>query len=389
MTFEQEFRTRSQTVDIWQTTDIDWKILENISHHFEELRQKLESTALALADYLQKDPSVHSVRWRIKNCDHLIDKIIRKKSEKNKKYLNISADNFANIVTDLIGLRALHLFKDDGRKIHERLCLNYSFAEKPVLNMRVGDSELTDYDNIKIKYHTAGYRSAHYILKVGFQKKPVIAELQVRTIFEEGWSEIDHIIRYPNGTDQLQSELLSILNRLAGNADELGSFVQQLSVAQKEQALETKRLELEAERLDNERKDAINKLEKLIKNRNENKSSENIDGLMEQISKVKELELPAAIRFTKTNDSFGFAKINAAISAMERGSAIAQIEKAINSELKASLMVEEAIKSEAKASEIIREALKNETRASEIIKNALNSNISAAAIVNGAFRSVL
>jgi hypothetical protein len=52
----------------------------------------------------------------------------------------------------------------------------------------------------------------------------------VRTIFEEGWSEIDHNIRYPNFSDNpLTNNLLMILNRLAGSADEMSSFVQELS----------------------------------------------------------------------------------------------------------------------------------------------------------------
>jgi hypothetical protein len=54
----------------------------------------------------------------------------------------------------------------------------------------------------------------------------VLAEVQVRTIFEEGWSEIDHRIRYPYDMDNLLlSQFLVIFNRLAGSADEMGSFI--------------------------------------------------------------------------------------------------------------------------------------------------------------------
>ena len=45
--------------------------------------------------------------------------------------------------------------------------------------------------------HHFGYRSVHYLLKSLPGKRVHIAELQVRTLFEEGWSEIDHQVRYP------------------------------------------------------------------------------------------------------------------------------------------------------------------------------------------------
>ena len=60
-------------------------------------------------------------------------------------------------------------------------------------------------------------------------------ELQVRTIFEEAWSEIDHKIRYPYFMhDKLFSEYLLILNRLAGSADEMGTYIKFLQVEQQE-----------------------------------------------------------------------------------------------------------------------------------------------------------
>ena len=51
----------------------------------------------------------------------------------------------------------------------------------------------------------------------------------MRTIFEEGWSEIDHQLRYPYDVDNvIISEYLAVFNRLAGNADEMGSFIKRL-----------------------------------------------------------------------------------------------------------------------------------------------------------------
>jgi hypothetical protein len=70
-------------------------------------------------------------------------------------------------------------------------------------------------------------------------------ELQVRTIFEEGWSEIDHRIRYPRQSDNpYLANFLAIFNRLAGSADEMGTFIKALAghvTAQAEKMAEQER----------------------------------------------------------------------------------------------------------------------------------------------------
>lgn len=100
-------------------------------------------------------------------------------------------------------------------------------AEDPVAYIREGDdkSQLEEA-GIEVKVHRAGYRSIHYV----FTSKPfnseVVFEVQTRTLFEEGWSEIDHKVRYPNfSDDKLIESILQTFNRIAGSADEIGSFV--------------------------------------------------------------------------------------------------------------------------------------------------------------------
>ncbi|EKH2437192.1 hypothetical protein O4M18_004240 [Escherichia coli] len=81
----------------------------------------------------------------------------------------------------------------------------------------------------RIKLHDAGYRSVHYVIKTRPIKDEIFTEIQVRTIFEEGWSEIDHRIRYPDiSDDHLINHFLMIFNRLAGSADEMGAFIFEL-----------------------------------------------------------------------------------------------------------------------------------------------------------------
>lgn len=59
----------------------------------------------------------------------------------------------------------------------------------------------------------------------------VPVEIQTRSIFEEGWSEINHKLLYKRGNLRLDEEILlkqasSILSSLAGDCDTLGELIE-------------------------------------------------------------------------------------------------------------------------------------------------------------------
>ncbi|WNM18642.1 hypothetical protein [Flavobacterium capsici] len=213
----------------FKNTGLTWSELQIIHDDYIESIPKLESSAIYIFNRLMKTPNVHSVRYRIKDAEHVIEKIIRKKIKTPK--LDINLTNYKIQITDLIGLRALHLFKEDWLSIHEMITSSWDLKETPVANYREGDS--SDYKKkfeelgCEVKEHPFGYRSVHYIIETKPDKTKYFAEIQVRTIFEEAWSEIDHTIRYPyDQNNPIFGQFLMILNRLAGSADEMGTFIQ-------------------------------------------------------------------------------------------------------------------------------------------------------------------
>ena len=65
----------------------------------------------------------------------------------------------------------------------------------------------------------------HYIIKY----KGQYIELQGRTLFEEGWGEVDHDIVYKNAEDdEMLRDYSKLLNRLSGLADEMSSYFRRL-----------------------------------------------------------------------------------------------------------------------------------------------------------------
>lgn len=262
-TFKEKFSSFSSLkAEELDSTTADWKILEEIFQDHLANEENLKSIAQACAGLLQGFPEVHSVRWRVKSAYHLIDKIIRKIKKNPDKYNGINAENYFAKITDLVGLRVLHLFKSSSPIIHEWIKKSFKFVEKPVIYIRSGDgtpdelkSNLDD-KNISVEVHPEGYRSWHYIISNQLFLREVFSEVQVRTIYEEAWSEIDHKLKYPHGCPEQVSELLLILNRISGTADEMGDSIARLGLHLRREA------QLKSE-IEKARDDALAKAEAL------------------------------------------------------------------------------------------------------------------------------
>ena len=211
--------------DDFKKSECNWQNLIEIMEAYESKKSSLEKNANYYAECLRYTSKVHSVKMRIKHPEHLIAKIIRLKKDCPKP--TITKDNYFKYITDLIGIRVLHLFKEDWTHIHNFILEKWDMKENPTVYYRKGDNlKLFEDNGCKTSLHKFGYRSVHYLIESRPNKTPITVEVQVRTIFEEAWSEIDHVIRYPYETDNiLLANYLQIFNRLAGNADEMASYV--------------------------------------------------------------------------------------------------------------------------------------------------------------------
>lgn len=191
---------------------------------------------------------VHSFRSRVKDADHLIDKIIRKGNKyfnqftdfEGNVYDSLTVDNYTSILTDMIGVRVLHLFKDNWLEIDNTLSRLYDgkIREK-IFYIRKGDEIHGDNDlealsrkhGFEFIEKESGYRSAHYLVKRDIlvdsgDMFTTYAEIQVRTVFEEAWGEINHEIQYPHyQEDVMINNFLKTFNRIAGSADEMATYI--------------------------------------------------------------------------------------------------------------------------------------------------------------------
>jgi len=210
-------------------TGLEWSLLDQVRERHTGMLKELQTAASYVAERLQTVPAVHSLKTRIKDGEHLVAKIIRKRCARPEFVIDCAT--YEENITDLVGVRALHLFKDEWRAIHEFVTRTWELHEKPTAYVRDGDGDPQGFAEAgcNVETHPFGYRSIHYVIKSQPDRYVRRVELQVRTIFEEGWSEIDHRVRYPRQSDDPQlAFFLTIFNRLAGSADEMGTFTKML-----------------------------------------------------------------------------------------------------------------------------------------------------------------
>lgn len=249
---------------LFQSAGMSWEELIEIYNDFIRKRDdKYEIILNQFFDEYLKDivkdenednVKIHSIRSRVKNPEHLLAKIVRKKQENYSKYKKLDKDNYEKFITDLIGFRCLVLFKADWQNFHHYILSKFDnkpeyyikdpildfdkdenhfyIAEKPKVHIRNGDARDIYEDVLPPDSILDGkvYRSVHYIIKY----KGIYLEIQVRTLFEEGWGEVDHAVVYPfYQKDKILKEYTELLNRLSGLADEMSSFFNRLKILEK------------------------------------------------------------------------------------------------------------------------------------------------------------
>ena len=213
--------------------NIDWQDLKAIHDDFLECRKSYETQADLIANILRGHKKVHSVKTRIKDMRHLMEKVIRKTPNRREKYgedFKFTVDNYKDEITDLLGIRVIHIFKEDWEEIHNFITSMWNVREI-VANVREGDTtKKFDEQEIAVRSRPSGYRSVHYLIESYPTNKKLITEVQVRTIFEEGYGEIDHQLRYSHeDIPELLGQNLMLLNRIAGSSDEMASLINMLS----------------------------------------------------------------------------------------------------------------------------------------------------------------
>lgn len=152
--------------------------------HFDEAHPELRARAAAVRDDLARvlaeetNLKVHSVTARAKSRSSLAQKLARP----DRSYAELWD------VTDLVGLRVVTYFEDDVDRVGDVIERRFPVAfEHSVDKRKARDPS------------TFGYRSLHYVCRFGASSElppEACFEIQVRTVLEHAWAEIEHDLGY-------------------------------------------------------------------------------------------------------------------------------------------------------------------------------------------------
>lgn len=219
---------------------------ENVRELVEKYREKKRLFELFLnnvqGDFLSSPalntgvPSViHSIKSRLKDEVHLEKKIIRKTGEGRV----ITKENFFSEITDFAGLRVLHLHQSQFSSIHKFVMKkvsskNWKLLEKPIAYTWDPESvEFFKAFKIRTSIKPSYYTSVHYLISPANDEDNVSCEIQVRTLFEEAWGEIDHSINYPDRTNKAATiEQLRVLSKLVSTGSRLADAIFKIHVVE-------------------------------------------------------------------------------------------------------------------------------------------------------------
>ena len=176
-------------------------------------KEKYKKLAEYIVRLIRDDPSapkesIHTILYRIKDESRLIEKIDQENISSAIDIKPITHKNFHERIGDIIGIRIICLRLSDIVKVEAYL--KFLVEEKIIKFIREPDSKRSFVlpidpgeaapQDINLQY--SGYSSIHYQVKLGESSdaseefKRIQIELQLRTILEEAWGEIDHKYRY-------------------------------------------------------------------------------------------------------------------------------------------------------------------------------------------------
>ena len=203
--------------------------IANAVEHFEVNRHRFDIVANNLVDCFSKDPVlaqwIHFVKYRIKDQQSLTDKLNRLAQEDPP--VSIDESNIFDRVSDLAGVRIIHLHNDQLADLHPRILEILDQNQYVLLGDPVAHCWDDEYEALfhNIGLHTkradSMYTTVHYDIQAS-QNPPITCELQVRSLADEIWGEVSHRVNYPNESpSEACRDQLKVLARLTSGCGRL------------------------------------------------------------------------------------------------------------------------------------------------------------------------
>ena len=219
-------------------TDVERRRIDAAVRHFVDNRRSFELVIEALLESLTQDPElrdfVHFTKHRVKAEDSLRAKLERRASsmedveDKSAPDIDfIDESNLFETITDLAGLRIIHLHTEQLFRMHPLILkiLNrekYTLAGPPTAYCwDVEYRNLFKGVGIETIQRQSMYTTVHYDI-LAKRETGIRCELQVRSLMDEVWAEVSHRVNYPNTSPSATCrDQMKVLARLTSGCGRL------------------------------------------------------------------------------------------------------------------------------------------------------------------------
>src|SRR6266851_3991622 len=176
----------------------------------------IEHILRSALDELKEELAIHDVSGRVKALESCVQKYNEKYRQKNEA--GSSAKKISELITDLIGVRIVCLYEDDIERISEKVQQTFEV---------IGKTDKIEAMNLNVDRF--GYKALHYDLHLGAPRRALgeyrrftafNVELQIRTIFQDAWSVIDHQLKYKQNLHASLARRINVFAALCELADQ-------------------------------------------------------------------------------------------------------------------------------------------------------------------------
>jgi len=189
---------------------------ESLSEFCDEVKRRIVGDDRLLH---AKPSPVSIVKSRMKDEESLVNKVVNSQRR-------VDSENFLHEISDLAGLRIVVLNKSSMflvKEVIEGLVRNNFMTHRESPKAYMHDQKLKEEfesRGFQVATKRSYYTSAHFLLQQQ-SNNAICCELQVRSVFDEVWGEVDHLMKYkPAGTENpIVDDLLISFAQLLGAAD--------------------------------------------------------------------------------------------------------------------------------------------------------------------------
>jgi len=171
-----------------------YKLLSQYEKNYKKYSKVLTILTRKLETLLSNSSTNAQVKGRIKGFDAFYRKLL----SRSRKH---SIENPFDYITDIVAMRIVVPFIEDLKNVERHMVKNFDIVE-------------TEYKSRELSISEFGYDSIHFLInlpsdtakKARFNEELKV-EIQLRTILQDAWAEVEHELIYKTSIDKIENTL--------------------------------------------------------------------------------------------------------------------------------------------------------------------------------------